>query len=254
MARTPKEIRVASISDIHVPYTDYDRLDWAVSVAAREKPTHFVLNGDLLDCTGISTHGSEHKHSLEDEIHEGADVLKTIRLAMPRTCKLILRLGNHEQRINREAGEVSPYLRSMISNWATINDEYRRWSVGEYEKTRKGVTLIGPFAFTHGHRVGGNSDDVEAIEIADILQRRGIVVVRGHTHRVVQVDRVKRTSTVMEDRLWRANTGTLAAIGRMRYAKQIGSVGWGAGVFLGFVRNNKWSARVEQPPLPVRVA
>ena len=155
MPTKKKEIRLAVIGCIHVPFTDNEAFDWAVREIENEKPTHLVVNGDLLDCSGISKHGTEAKHSLEDEIWEGGEVLKRLRQVVPRSCQLIFREGNHEQRIKREAGFVSTYFRSMLTDWRSKHREWGRWQPGEYEKTRKGVTLIGPFAVHHGHRSGG---------------------------------------------------------------------------------------------------
>lgn len=254
MATKGKDIRLAVIGCIHVPFTDHDKLDWAIGEIAAFRPTHLVVNGDLLDCSGISKHGTESGHSLEDEIWEGGEVLKRLRQSVPRSCQLIFREGNHEQRIKREAGFVSTYFRSMLTDWKSKHREWGNWHPGEYEKTRKGITLIGPFAVHHGHRSGGNSDDLEAVETAGLLGKRGIVCVRSHTHRVVECDRAMRSSTVPEDRLWRANTGTFADINLMPYAKQVGSVAWDCGVFFGEVSGGNWTGRVARMPQRVRVA
>ena len=55
-------VRCLVLSDIHIPYHDQAALALALAYARDYRPTHIVLNGDILDAQEISSHPKD-KHN-----------------------------------------------------------------------------------------------------------------------------------------------------------------------------------------------
>lgn len=238
------EMKVACISDLHVPYTHEALFQWAIEeVIEPWKPTDMVINGDLLDFGSISKFAGHDECPLEEEIGLGGDLLERVREVCPPGCNRHLLLGNHEERLTREGSEVPTGVQSMLTQWDKFHPEYGNWEIYPYAKEVEGVLKLGPFAFTHGFSCTKTSDDLESRQIANMLETDHLVVVRGHTHRVVHLDRVRN-----HRHLWRANTGTFVDRRQVGYTKNIDTSTWEPGVFLGILQDGVWDARVVQPP------
>ena len=187
-----KKAKVACISCSHVPHQSERAIKLFLDLleaSNEEKPfTNVIHNGDLFNSDSASVHISDpDEHTLLDEFHAGADLLSRIRQRVNTNCKLTWMLGNHDANILQRNPKRIPKELRQLCNWnnvPVVNREFHRWEQIPYINGREGCKEIGPLIFTHGFKCGANSDDLEAIMMANAcggFAHR--LVVRGHTHR-----------------------------------------------------------------------
>ena len=140
--------------------------------------THFVHCGDLLEAAAASVHAGEHDHTLADEFEHANNFLRSIRKALPKSCRLIWLNGNHDDNIfKRDPRRIPKALRDMIeigrdSRWP----EFSKWTQYPYAKNQRGQVQIGQVVFFHGFDAGQTSDELEALQFNNITG--------GHSHRL----------------------------------------------------------------------
>jgi predicted phosphodiesterase len=104
------EIRALLLSDIHVPYFDYDALLIALDEGKKRKPTHIILNGDTIDCHAVSRWEKDpRERNFKDEIESCRQVLQAIRDTFPN-AKIVFKFGNHEERYVSYMRQKAPEL------------------------------------------------------------------------------------------------------------------------------------------------
>ena len=97
-----RTVRVVAISCTHAPFTPPETTKWLCDSLSKIKGIDwFVHLGDLFEAAAASVHASseEYSHTLEDEFEFGHNLLRSIRLVLPRKAKLICHLGNHDDNI-----------------------------------------------------------------------------------------------------------------------------------------------------------
>lgn len=237
--------RVAIVSDAQSPYQDDAKVAAACELIAAYKPDHLVMNGDLLDCDGISRYGSECEHDILDELETAAAILYRLRLAAPSAKRYYLE-GNHEYRMERENGQVPKFVRAAVAQARDACSEFGQWRRRPYRFNRKHVLKFGPILVHHGKATGATSDELEAFTIAELCGGKydNRLVVRGHTHVPIPPRQCKRTARIPVS-LWYANTGTLCDPSRMRWTETLETWRWGAGVGLFEWHGGEWAGTVE---------
>jgi hypothetical protein len=107
--------RYAVIGDVHLRWVD--KAAYELTLAALEfiKPTHVILNGDILDCTGLSKYAKDPDEvdRLQEEINAWERFVRAIRRIVGATVPLWYTLGNHEARLERYLQDNAPALRSL---------------------------------------------------------------------------------------------------------------------------------------------
>lgn len=180
-------IRCLILSDIHIPYHDQAALAVALAYARDYRPTHIVLNGDILDAHEISSHPKD-KHNVvtfQDEINEARQFLRVLRHDHCK-AKILYTMGNHEHRLERYLTAHAPELASVD---ALALDELLELAAHGIEFVdQRCKVVVGSFEIFHGSiiRTGaGNS-------VRGHMTRRGGSVAMGHTHRMGIVSRTDR--------------------------------------------------------------
>jgi len=261
MGTARKEARVAAISCTHVPHQSeraVERLLDQLTRASEDKPlTHFVHLGDLMDAQAASVHADDPaQHTLLDEFHSAADLLKRIRSVLPSDCKLVWTHGNHDDNIIKpgDSRRVPLELRELC-NWnnvAEVCDEFRLWKQIPYRHGKMGCYQLGPIIFAHGWQASGNSDEMEGIRLAMACGGWAHrLIVRGHTHRPLQPTQCRRSATTALP--WHvANVGHCAFEERAPYTYRFDISRWGRGMLLADcavgrpdrIGANAWDAEV----------
>ena len=93
------------------------------------RPQIAVLNGDVMDLQQISRHppiGWENHPTVADEIEAAQDQLHKIESAVPKTCKLVWTLGNHDARFETRLATIAPEYARM--NGFHLKDHFPAWS------------------------------------------------------------------------------------------------------------------------------
>lgn len=180
-------IRCLVLSDIHIPYHDQAALACAMAYARDYRPTHIVLNGDILDAQEISSHPKD-KHNpitFQDEINEARQFLRVLRQDHKR-AEIVYTMGNHEHRLERYLVARAPELASVDALALDELLELQAHRISFMDQRCK--VRIGPFEVFHGsiiRRDAGNS-------VRGHMTRRGGSVAMGHTHRMGIVARADR--------------------------------------------------------------
>ncbi len=145
------DCKILLLTDIHLPYHDIEALTAAIEYGKKQKPDVIVLNGDVLDCYGISRFQSEmNRPTLAEELQAGRDFLTLLRAEFP-TTEIIFKIGNHEERLRHyilmQAKELHdlPDLRLSV----LLNFE----GLGITEVGRE-IIKAGKLNIMHGHEMG----------------------------------------------------------------------------------------------------
>ena len=240
MANPRKDARVAAISCTHVPYHSrraMDRLLHRLTEIGDERPlTHFVHLGDLMDADAASVHADDPAdHTLLDEFHAAADLLRRIREVLPSDCALVWLHGNHDDNIRRaDARRIDRRVRPLCdwNNVAGVCDEFRMWKQVPYRLGRHGCYQLGPLIFSHGYSASQNSDELEGLRLAVACGGWAHrLVIRGHTHRPLPPTQCKRTATVLLP-WWVCNVGHCAFDERAPYTYRVDISRWGRAMLL----------------------
>jgi 3',5'-cyclic AMP phosphodiesterase CpdA len=202
--------------------------------------THFVHCGDLLEAAAASVHAGEHDHTLADEFEHASNFLRSIREALPESCRLIWMNGNHDDNIfKRDPRRIPKALRDMIeigrdSRWP----EFSKWAQYPYAKNQRGQVQIGQVVFFHGFDAGQTSDELEALQFNNITGGHSHrLFVRGHTHRPVPPTQCYRTRKVPLP-YWYANVGTLGPL-TPDWASRMDTSAWGAACLIAETKTDR---------------
>ena len=180
-------VRCLVLSDIHIPYHDQAALALALAYARDYRPTHIVLNGDILDAQEISSHPKD-KHNVvtfQDELNEARQFLRVLRHDH-KAAKIVYTMGNHEHRLERYLTAHAPELASVDA--LALDELLELQAHGIEFVDQRCKVQIGPFEVFHGSIIrkdAGNS-------VRGHMTRRGGSVVMGHTHRMGIVARADR--------------------------------------------------------------
>jgi len=249
--------RFAMVSCSHCPFQRPESVDWVLQTLATIKPriTNFIFGGDLFESDAASVWPNETDHTLHDEYEEGAHLLTSLRKVLPRTCKRVWLLGNHDDNIQTtDARRIPKKLRGLVHwNASSFREEFLRWPQVPYIKSEKGLYSLGQAIFAHGWDYGQTSDEIEAVQISYLAGGHAHrLVSRGHTHRPVSVTQALRTRTAPLA-LHYANVGTIGTL-KPRYMARASTILWGPAILIGEadldfdpLGGPQWSAQLLRP-------
>ena len=231
-----KTAKFLAVSCIHTPYHSEEAQEWLLSVLSDEKPTHFILLGDLFDAEAVSVHPSEYEHTLEDEYEEGHKYLSSIMETLPKKTEFVWVHGNHDDNILAMDPRRSPRgLRSLLS-WnrhEEFGPLFRKWKQIPYRKSERGIYRLGQVCFYHGFDAGANSDELESLQMAMMLGGHAWrLFVRGHTHSPTPAAMQCRRTRRINLPWFYANAGTLGPLNPY-YMRRKDSSRWGAAIVRG---------------------
>jgi predicted phosphodiesterase len=166
------------LSDIHLPCHDRQAVELAVSRAKIDGVAGVILNGDLLDSHEISDHDKDPSAPrYVQEIEYGVRFWRWLREQLP-TCRLVYKLGNHEERLTRYVYSRAPALFGLQA--VTIQSLLELDAVGVELVADKRVVKLGKLHLVHGHeyRGGGGVNPARWLYL-----RARSVAMSGHFHR-----------------------------------------------------------------------
>jgi len=173
-----KNSKVFIIGDAHFPFHSPDAYNKMMALIKKEKPTHVVQIGDLLDQYAFSKYSRSLEITPHQEIKDGlayaTTMWKTIQKMLPKTkCYQIL--GNHDVRMAKRISEKLPELESFV----TYKELYKFKNVEVMQSDRDHIEIDG-VVYVHGWLS-------KSIDHAKHFNKP---CVHGHRHRpVVEVDR-----------------------------------------------------------------
>lgn len=222
------------ISDVHVPFEDYNQVVKALQAMKKEKGVDVVvLGGDIIDFFKVSSYSKNPmtQYSFQDEVERAKKFLKTIR-SLFKKQKIYYLEGNHENRLKRYLCDKAPELIGFrpldfeeLMGLKELNIKY-------YTDTE--VLHIDDWVFRHGHELGGGS------MIPGNNARKGVAFyganyVQGHVHRANVINVGTYTGDFMgveNPHLGESNPD---------YVK--GYAQWQQGFTIGEKINDKWQIR-----------
>jgi hypothetical protein len=99
-----------------------------IKFCAEMKPKAVILNGDVLDFSTISRYppiGWEGRPTVQQEVESAQTVLHDIERAVPRGCKRIWTLGNHDSRFETKIATVAPEFAKVSG--VHLTDHFPLW-------------------------------------------------------------------------------------------------------------------------------
>lgn len=103
--------RVLVLSDIHIPFHDAKALEIALDHGRTLRPTMVLLNGDIADHYAMSDYVKDPTHrDFPAEIMAVRKFLAGMRERFGRSCRIIYKHGNHEERYERYMRYKAPEL------------------------------------------------------------------------------------------------------------------------------------------------
>lgn len=179
------EIRVAILSDVHVPYHSPIAVKAAVDNAKKRKPNVLLLNGDMADFYSISRHQKDpSKRDLEQEITAVREMLAWLRHEFGKNCRIVYKLGNHEERwqhwLWNAAPEISNSPRMNVKEWIDA-DKYGVEVVGDQRSV-----MVGKLPVLHGHEAGKTGLTSSVNSARGLFLKTLSTMLVGHGHRTSQ--------------------------------------------------------------------
>jgi predicted phosphodiesterase len=146
----PGPHRVLVLSDLHIPYHDAEALEVALEYGFKRKPTLILLNGDVCDHFAMSFWETDpRERDFPREVKAAKHFLAGLRKRAGRGCRIVLKLGNHEERYQRYMTSNAPELLGLDEfQWENVFRlaEYGIEFVGD-----KRVVKLNELNVLHGH-------------------------------------------------------------------------------------------------------
>jgi predicted phosphodiesterase len=144
--------RVLVLCDPHVPYHDLPALKTALMFGWTENADTIFLNGDFMDFYSISFWEKDPKQrNFANELAITVEVLTTIRNAFPNS-RIVLKLGNHEERYERYMRVKAPELLGVKE--FELANLIHAGELGIDIIAEKRTAMIGKLYAVHGHEFG----------------------------------------------------------------------------------------------------
>ena len=186
---------VAVISDTHIPYHDSKALETCVATLKKRKPKVLLINGDFADFYQISRWQKNPKQRrFSEERKSVIAALDFLRDGFGRDCRIVYKLGNHEERWNHFIWNRAPEIYDIPAAQIETLLEFERNGIELVTDQR--IVLAGKLAIAHGHELGrGIFSPVNPARGAFLRTHHTILV--GHSH---------QTSGHADTNLWHDET------------------------------------------------
>lgn len=181
--------KVFIVPDLHFPFHDVKAYHQVLALIKKEKPTHVVQIGDLLDQYVFSKYSKNSSITPADDVESGLelgrDFWSTIKQLVPK-AKRIQILGNHDMRLAKRIAERLPELSDFFSH----KDLYKFAGVDVLASDRD-YRVIDGVVYCHGWLS-------KSLDHAIFFNKP---TVHGHRH---------RPCIETKGKLWSMDTGYLA--------------------------------------------
>lgn len=167
-------VKVFFVSDTHFPFEDKKAIKKVIALIKKEKPTHIVQAGDLLDMFSFSRYEksinfTNPKSELAQGLTRAKKFWADVRKAAPRAKRYQL-IGNHEDRLSKYIAKNAPELEGMVDS---IQDMFKFPGVKVLQSSKDHLILDG-VVYTHGHYT----------KLGDHAKFYRKSCVHGHSHKV----------------------------------------------------------------------
>lgn len=195
-----KLVKHLLLSDLHIPDVNIDALHAVYKMIPDLKPDYLHINGDFLNFTGISKYTADPYYhvSITDEIQTGRILLHeliTITQSSNPKCKIYFKEGNHEFRLQTYLATHAEQLADLAVGGVRVISikhllELDKYNV-EYLPYRDAIQF-GDVLIEHGDTVRMKA----GYTAHGMLDKRGMSVIIGHTHRLALVTRSQFGRTI----------------------------------------------------------
>lgn len=192
MPRNTLKVRlVVDVHDTHYP--QHNKPTWNVifDFLRRNKPSEFVFGGDQFHFNSISHHTKNQplyrlRRSYMSDI-EGfnRDILTPVEKLLPRGCKKIWIIGNHE-RFEQDLIEEHPELEDAVNHIKLLRLVERGWQIVPLGHSHK----IGKLVDIHGEVLTGIGNQAGMFPAKKAVELYACSVLAGHTHAAQSYTRV----------------------------------------------------------------
>ena len=148
------------MADMHIPYHDRDAIDIAIQYGIDAKCDTVILNGDIMDCYGLSRFVKDPRcRDMAEENEATRHFLMSLRQNAFPDAKIIYKEGNHEDRLPRYGQTQAPelYAADMIK---TVDEALELDRIGIKWVSGKIPMYLSHLNIMHGHEYGGRSGGV----------------------------------------------------------------------------------------------
>jgi len=186
---------IAVISDTHIPYHSPVAFQAAITTLKKRKPKILLINGDFADFYRISRWQQNPKmRRFSEERKIVISALEWLRHEFGRDCRIVYKLGNHEERWNHFIWNRAPEIYDIPAAQINTLLEFDKFGIELVDDQR--MVLAGKLAIAHGHELGkGISSPVNPARGAFLRTHHTILV--GHSH---------QTSGHADTNLWHDET------------------------------------------------
>lgn len=187
--------RVGVISDTHLPYHSEIAFDASIRYLRKLRPKVLLINGDFADFYQISRWQKNPKmRRFSEERRLVIDGLAWLRESFGRDCRIVYKMGNHEERFNHFIWNRAPEIYDLPQAQIDTLLEFDKYGVELVDDQR--MILAGKLAIAHGHELGkGITSPVNPARGAFLRTHHTILV--GHSH---------QTSGHADTNLWHDET------------------------------------------------
>jgi predicted phosphodiesterase len=174
------EGRYLILSDIHIPFQDDKALACALEFGVRNKATHVILNGDLVDMYDASKYDKEIKRPrISEELEMTRHFFEVLRDLYP-TQPIYYKFGNHCERMRhyvlRNAREMADIEDISLENLLRL-EHFNIVPVG------REMIKIGKLTVLHGHELAESVfSPVNAARGMFIKAKTSVIF--GHNHQI----------------------------------------------------------------------
>lgn len=168
------------LSDVHIPFHDRKTLELAAETGVKRGVVGILLNGDILDCIGLSSkfHKRPDDHTFKLERQYGVQFLDWLRGEFPK-ARIVYKVGNHEERLQNYIAQKAPELFDIEE--LTLEHLLEMPGKGIEIVDDRRLIRLGRLPVLHGHEYqSGISAPVNPARGAFLRSVHTILV--GHSH------------------------------------------------------------------------
>jgi predicted phosphodiesterase len=174
------ENNILIISDLHIPYHDFDSIKCALDYGKKAKVNTIFINGDLLDFHVLSRFLKDpRKRNVKEEMDAAFDFLTGLRKSF-KNCAIYFHFGNHDMR----------YQIWLMSHPEIFGDPYyeleNRLQLGKLKIKvidDRTITKAGKLSIHHGHYIfRGQTSPVSPARTMLLKAKQSMIC--GHTHKI----------------------------------------------------------------------
>ena len=170
------------INDIHIPFEDKKTVGLWLRFAKWFKPDVVVINGDLLDCQTLGRFINDpfQEVSIVEEIRQGKQFFRKLRRAVGDKCRIVWIFGNHEFRFHSYIINNARELRGLEKLSLAEQMHVEDFNVEVvFSGLKESFMTYGDLYIGHYNKVSQHG----GYTVKSLIDRHGVSVLQGHTHR-----------------------------------------------------------------------